>query len=251
MPQDSAYPEGYLTEISWTESWQSQTGTQFGKPIPWMTYPAIEFFRRSELFGKKPRVFEFGSGSSTLFWAERAAHVYSVEDDERFWNSISEKAKGRENIQVDFVPRYSKLKPGYEAIVEKVAALLPPLVASYKTETLEKHGIIWEGWEAYCSRILNFPDQYFDVVVIDSKARSLSTALSIAKVKEEGIIVFDNSDRVEYNPLYKLLASQGFYRVDFWGPIPMRKYLSCTSIFSKSIEAISVTPTLTDGCRLE
>lgn len=53
-----------------------------GQPIPWYTYPAIDFLRQLDLSEKT--VFEYGAGNSTLFWAARAARVVSVEDDERW-----------------------------------------------------------------------------------------------------------------------------------------------------------------------
>src|SRR5262245_31531933 len=53
-----------------------------GRPIPWYTYPAIEYLRQLDLSEKT--VFEYGSGNSTLFWAECAARVVTVEDDERW-----------------------------------------------------------------------------------------------------------------------------------------------------------------------
>jgi len=53
-----------------------------GQPIPWYTYPAIDFLRQLDF--SERTVFEYGSGNSTLFWAARAARVVSVEDDERW-----------------------------------------------------------------------------------------------------------------------------------------------------------------------
>jgi precorrin-6B methylase 2 len=47
--------------------------------LPWFSYGAIDFletFLRPEM-----RVFEFGSGGSTIFFARRCASVESVEDD--------------------------------------------------------------------------------------------------------------------------------------------------------------------------
>src|SRR5690348_4410793 len=61
-----------------------------GAPIPWITYPAIRF-----LAGRvEPhfRVFEFGSGLSTLWWAQRVAHVVSVEHDPAWHRSVSKRA---------------------------------------------------------------------------------------------------------------------------------------------------------------
>ena len=39
-------------------------------PIPWYTYPAIEFLNQIDFSVKS--VFEFGSGNSTRYWAKRA-----------------------------------------------------------------------------------------------------------------------------------------------------------------------------------
>ena len=50
-----------------------------GLPIPWYTYPAIEYLERWDLNGKY--IFEFGCGSSTLYWLRRGAVVVAVEND--------------------------------------------------------------------------------------------------------------------------------------------------------------------------
>lgn len=50
-----------------------------GNPIPWYTYPAIEYLRQLDFSGKS--VFEFGSGNSTLFWGRKASQVVAVENN--------------------------------------------------------------------------------------------------------------------------------------------------------------------------
>jgi hypothetical protein len=54
-------------------------------PVPWYTYPAIEYLKQLDFSGRS--VFEYGSGNSTLFWASVAGRVVSVEDDEK-WHAI-------------------------------------------------------------------------------------------------------------------------------------------------------------------
>lgn len=54
-----------------------------GHPIPWYTYPAIEYLSQFDYSAKK--IFEFGCGYSSLFWAERAASVTSIEDNPRWF----------------------------------------------------------------------------------------------------------------------------------------------------------------------
>lgn len=55
---------------------------QNGDPIPWITYPAMEYLSGLNFSGR--RIFEYGAGASTLWWAGRAANVVSVESD-REW----------------------------------------------------------------------------------------------------------------------------------------------------------------------
>jgi hypothetical protein len=54
-----------------------------GNPVPWYTYPAIEYLKQLDF--SRSSVFEYGSGNSTLFWASRAARVVSVEDDPEWY----------------------------------------------------------------------------------------------------------------------------------------------------------------------
>jgi hypothetical protein len=57
-----------------------------GKPIPWYTYPAIEFISALQL--SECQVFEYGSGNSSAFWAARVKQVTSVENDPVWANEV-------------------------------------------------------------------------------------------------------------------------------------------------------------------
>ena len=58
-----------------------------GKPIPWFTYPAIDYIRQLDLSEKT--IFEWGAGFSTLFWSSRAKSVISVETDPLWYSFLS------------------------------------------------------------------------------------------------------------------------------------------------------------------
>ena len=75
-----------------------------GNPLPWYTYPAIEFLQQLD-FSQKT-VFEYGSGMSTLFWAARTARVVSVEDDEQWMEKVRSMAPS--NVDLIFEPDLSK-----------------------------------------------------------------------------------------------------------------------------------------------
>jgi len=66
-----------------------------GNPIPWFTYPAIEYLRQIDLSEKA--VFEYGSGYSTLFWAQRCKQVIAVEDNREWHERIAKQLPG--NVQ--------------------------------------------------------------------------------------------------------------------------------------------------------
>lgn len=57
-----------------------------GSPLPWYTYPAIEYLRQFDVSNWD--VFEFGSGNSTLFWAGRCRQVTAVEDDPEWHRAL-------------------------------------------------------------------------------------------------------------------------------------------------------------------
>lgn len=53
-----------------------------GKPIPWFTYPAIEFLDSLDL--RTATIFEWGSGHSSAYFAARCSSIESIESD-RGW----------------------------------------------------------------------------------------------------------------------------------------------------------------------
>ena len=58
-------------------------------PIPWYTYPAIEYIKQLDFSNKI--IFEYGSGNSTRFWGERCKKVVSVEDNKEWYDKIKDK----------------------------------------------------------------------------------------------------------------------------------------------------------------
>jgi predicted O-methyltransferase YrrM len=71
-----------------------------GEPIPWYTYPAIEYL--AQLDHADSSVFEFGSGNSTLFWGQRARNVVSVENDPDWSREVAGRI-GRSPIELRLV----------------------------------------------------------------------------------------------------------------------------------------------------
>lgn len=60
-----------------------------GLPIPWYTYPTIEYLENINLDGIN--VFEYGSGNSSFYYLMRGANVTSIEDNAKWYEKIKSK----------------------------------------------------------------------------------------------------------------------------------------------------------------
>ena len=80
--------KGYLAEIGWFKALQSESPVdKHNKPLPWVTYSFIDFIENR--IKKEHTIFEFGSGNSTFYYAERVHKVVSVEHDKAWFEKIS------------------------------------------------------------------------------------------------------------------------------------------------------------------
>lgn len=73
-----------------------------GEPLPWITYPAIEFLKQLELSDKT--VFEYGCGNSTVFWSRAAKRVDSVEDNEAFYRLVGPMLPNNCSLSLETLP---------------------------------------------------------------------------------------------------------------------------------------------------
>jgi hypothetical protein len=74
------FERGLLIQYGWLRSWwANEPVDRDGRPLPWLTYPAIDFLSQFDFSGS--HIFEWGSGNSTLWWQRRAKSIVSVESD--------------------------------------------------------------------------------------------------------------------------------------------------------------------------
>jgi len=162
-----------------------------GNPIPWYTYPAIDFLESLDLSEKF--VFEYGGGSSTLWWAKRAKGLFTVEHDKNWYRKLKEISSEVRNVEV----LLREDEEGYvRCILEK---------------DISFDVIVIDGrWRGKC-------------------AKAISEKLN--KCSCEGyMIVLDNSDW--YPGISRFLREvMGLIQVDFHGFGPINGYTWTTSIF--------------------
>jgi SAM-dependent methyltransferase len=82
--------------------------------LPWFSYAAIEFLEG--YLEREMRVFEFGSGGSTLFFAARCARVTGVEDDANWRQLVLARAeeRGLKNVALRHAPFDFNRQSGFE-----------------------------------------------------------------------------------------------------------------------------------------
>lgn len=72
--------------------------------MPWWSFGAVREVEK--IIRKDMKIFEFGSGGSSIFLAERAGSVISVEDEEMWARSVMQGAekRGIQNLEIRHLP---------------------------------------------------------------------------------------------------------------------------------------------------
>lgn len=72
--------QGPLFEDGWFRSFREKRPVDAaGLPIPWITYPALDFL--TSRIDSSFSVFEYGCGNSTIWWAARVRYLAAVDHD--------------------------------------------------------------------------------------------------------------------------------------------------------------------------
>ena len=99
-----------LKDSGWFRSFKTkQSVDKNGNPIPWNTYTYINFIENR--LRKHFDIFEYGSGNSTLWYAQRAGTIKSVENDKTWFELISKKIPSNSKIvykELEYDGEYSK-----------------------------------------------------------------------------------------------------------------------------------------------
>lgn len=191
---------GTLRERGWQRSIGRRVSVdKEGVPLPWFSYPAIHWL--SARIRIDDRVFEWGSGSSTLWFARHAASVVTVEHDPAF------------------ADRLQRERPANVTLLQR------PAMGEDASEV----------GSPYASAIVE-SDPPFDIIVVDGKERNACIEQAIPALAEDGIIVVDNSHRPAYRPGLATLAGVGLWRVDFVGGVPGFGVETTTSMFGRRLD---------------
>jgi len=145
--------------------------------VPWWTYRAIDVVEAwLEARPRPVRVFEYGSGASTVWLSRRADEVHSVEHHRGFGEHIAETLVRSPNVHLLIVAPVSSATPQVPSAKEGAAGL---------------------DFTDYVATI-DVVGGRFDLVVIDGRAREACLARALPHLADDGVIVFDNTRRRRY-----------------------------------------------------
>jgi predicted O-methyltransferase YrrM len=167
-----------------------------------MTLPAIRFL--DELIDDTCKIFEFGSGNSTIWLARRCGTLTSLESS-----------------------------PDWYARVKSLLA----------AEALHSCTLLLTPLDSFPAEISAYPDKSLDLVIVDSDERQRGERLryieaSISKVKPGRYLLLDDSDRNEYRPADSLLSGWGVQRFVGMKPFPLQA--TETSIYRRPTDDTAV-----------
>ena len=140
------------------------------------------------------KVLELGGGGSTKYWLQRGNHVTTVESSKEWVDTMSrELSTSFPNWKCMFIPHIT-------------------------FDSLSAIG-----------------DQKFDVIVNDFNGGNRGSVAEwmLEHLNHDGLIIWDNTDRANYQDGIGTLEDAGFGQVSFFGLGPVNSYASQTSFFSK------------------
>lgn len=218
-----------LNLIKFFPLWLKKTNKKYS-PLkderPWITFSAFNFLEK--VLTSDMSVYEYGMGGSTLFFAKRVREIVSVEHDKQWFIHVQETIKNKGYCNW----RGYLLEPN---IMTENTNINPSDPDSYTSQDSRFNG---KNFTDYALHIDQYPDEYFDIIVIDGRARPSCFKHSLKKVKKGGFIVLDNSERDYYYFINKSLDNNNWFKKEFYGPGPYGENFWQTSFWNKNLNQL-------------
>jgi hypothetical protein len=170
------YLQSALKEDGWFRSFHAQQPIdKNGNPLPWYCYSFIKFL--APRITPEMKVFEFGAGNSTLWYASKVKSITAVENNQ------------------EWVAKLTPLLPNNAKVIFRD---IEKDKESYINE-VKKEGIL------------------YDLIVVDGRRRNDCVMASLDCLSPKGVLVLDNAERQDYTPCRQFMLEKGFKCIDFHG----------------------------------
>ncbi|MEO6304855.1 MAG: hypothetical protein ABIP51_16965 [Bacteroidia bacterium] len=191
--------------------------------LPWLNFQTISLLEKEIKPGVE--VFEFGGGGSSLFFLAKGCKVTTIEHDEKWFEEIRkiiEKKSLTENWKGFLI------KPETTTDNTPLDATNPH---HYYTLSDEFKNFTFKN---YASKIDGIKDASLDLVLVDGRSRPSCIYHSIKKIKKNGLLIIDNTERVYYSDYFLKNFSNDFELVlETYGPVPYITWFNKTTTWRK------------------
>jgi len=215
-PEDSAFVR-LTKKIIRAPIWATVNfGLWIEPEFPWLVADAVRWLR--ENLSESMVGFEWGAGRSTVYFSRLINRIVSIEHDIAWYEDVRRRldASAITNVQLVLVPSSAT------GVVSSDPAEVDDDTSNRGTGQVHQ-------FMAYANYVLRFPDEYFDFILVDGRARVACLSNAMRKLKPGGILVLDNSERARYSRVFDLL--------DQWEVSHYSNFLWRTSIFTKPQQA--------------
>lgn len=172
--------------------------------VPWWTYGAIDVVDSFlQGLGGQARIFEFGSGASTIWLAQRAAEVHAVEHDE-LW-------AGKVRSLLDASP---------DLAAKVHLHVVPAAPSKHPAVPSRGRGAAGLDFADYVDTIRRVGGT-FDLVSVDGRAREASLAAAVGRLRPHGMALVDDSQRRRYR---SVMQHSGLHVCRHRGFVPSLPY---------------------------
>jgi hypothetical protein len=187
--------------------------------MPWITFAATDYLEKHLQPGNK--VFEYGGGGSTLFFLKKEAVVVTAEHNPEWFTILKDTIRSN-NWQGNLIE--AETKP----VTENLSPANPDDFYSADEAYADKY------FKSYCSYINNFENNYFDIVLVDGRARTSCIKQAMPKVKTGGLLIIDNAERLYYTEKQLDTIKKHFtLQLNIFGAVPYSPDFSKTAIWVK------------------
>ena len=185
--------------------WMRKHKDPLSEELPWLTFGAILFLEH--IVTKDIKVYEYGAGGSTLFFSKHCKEVISVEHNKAWYNKVTEivRKRGYKNCKV------ALLEPATERVHADEDISDPNTYASSDESYSGK------SFKEYAMSVEKYSNEYFDLVLVDGRARPSCFKHAIKKVKKGGFLILDDAARTHYLYVQNSLDNNVWKKYTFCG----------------------------------
>jgi hypothetical protein len=217
-----AHPR-YIQPFAWMKDYsrwrqdRNSTAQPLDRMEPWICYSAIRHLK--QITRQDMRVFEYGSGGSTLYFAKHCQEVVAVDHDTLWAQRVNE-------ALAEHQMSHAKALPVPDETPAEPADADPQqgYGSSYA-------GFVGRSFKTYVNTLRQYPRHHFNVIVVDGRSRPACIKLASEYLAPGGVIIVDNADRERYDPMQNACFNDNWHLTRCAGPGQAFRTFSATNFW--------------------